>query len=95
MDGLTLAGRIALVTGGAGGIGSAIVRDLAVLGATVAVCDVNVDGARTVAAQLLMHKRQIESFVSAPRSPPRQMGHPEFWLVEPGFRPAEPAIYFV
>ena len=52
MDGLTLAGRIALVTGGAGGIGSAIVRDLADLGATVAVCDVNVDGARTVAASV-------------------------------------------
>ena len=49
---LSLRGRRAVVTGGAGGIGSAICRDLATLGAEVAVCDLNEDGAREVAASL-------------------------------------------
>lgn len=51
MDGLTLEGRIALVTGGAGGIGSRIVEDLCDLGATVAVCDINEQGAAEVAGR--------------------------------------------
>lgn len=50
MDGLTLDGRIALVTGGAGGIGAHVVADLASLGATVAVCDINEAQAKAVAA---------------------------------------------
>ena len=41
-----------MVTGGAGGIGSAICQDLAGLGARVAVCDVNEQGAHAVAAAL-------------------------------------------
>jgi len=49
MDGLTLDGRVALVTGGAGGIGAQACADLASLGATVAVCDINEDQAKTVA----------------------------------------------
>lgn len=52
MEGLTLEGRTALVTGGAGGIGSAICRDLASLGARVAVCDVNEKGADEVASSI-------------------------------------------
>lgn len=51
MDGLTLEGRVALVTGGAGGIGARIVEDLASLGAVVAVCDINEAGAAEVAAR--------------------------------------------
>lgn len=50
MEGMTLAGRTALVTGGAGGIGSAICRDLTSLGARVLVCDINVKGAAAVAS---------------------------------------------
>jgi 2-hydroxycyclohexanecarboxyl-CoA dehydrogenase len=50
MEGFTLEGKVALVTGGAGGIGQEIVRDLSALGATVAVCDVNETGAKDVAA---------------------------------------------
>ncbi len=49
MDGLTLEGRVALVTGGAGGIGSQIVADLASMGAQVAVCDIRADSAKAVA----------------------------------------------
>src|SRR5579871_2661286 len=49
---MRLEGKIALVTGGASGIGAATVRRLAAEGARVAVCDVNEDGARAVAAEL-------------------------------------------
>jgi 2-hydroxycyclohexanecarboxyl-CoA dehydrogenase len=52
VEGLTLAGRTAVVTGGAGGMGSAISRDLASLGARVVVADINADGAAKVAADL-------------------------------------------
>jgi 2-hydroxycyclohexanecarboxyl-CoA dehydrogenase len=52
MEGMTLAGRKALVTGGAGGMGSAICRDLTSLGARVLVCDINVKGAVAVASEV-------------------------------------------
>jgi 2-hydroxycyclohexanecarboxyl-CoA dehydrogenase len=52
MDGLSLDGRTALVTGGAGALGSAICRDLAGLGAHVVVADVDIVGAKDVAAGL-------------------------------------------
>ena len=39
MDGLSLDGRTAVVTGGAGALGAAICRDLAGLGAHVVVAD--------------------------------------------------------
>jgi NAD(P)-dependent dehydrogenase (short-subunit alcohol dehydrogenase family) len=46
------AGKIALVTGAAQGIGAAISRSLASRGAVIVVTDVNEDGAREVARQL-------------------------------------------
>jgi 2-hydroxycyclohexanecarboxyl-CoA dehydrogenase len=52
MDGLTLEGRTALVTGGAGGLGSAISRQLAALGARVVILDLNIEGAKSIAADL-------------------------------------------
>ena len=48
---MRLEGRIALVTGGASGIGAATVRRLAAEGARVAVADVDVAGARDVAGE--------------------------------------------
>jgi len=52
LDGFSLQGRVALVTGGAGGIGSAICRDLAAMGARVVVADVEEAGAASVARTL-------------------------------------------
>lgn len=52
MEGVTLEGRTALVTGGAGGLGSQICRDLASIGARVLVADLNVEGAEKVASEL-------------------------------------------
>src|SRR5581483_6138508 len=45
-------GRTALVTGGAGGIGSATVRRLAAEGARVAVADLDEEGARAIAGEV-------------------------------------------
>src|SRR5215207_2601725 len=47
-----LAGEIALVTGGAGGFGSAVARSLASGGACVVACDLDEEGAREVADSL-------------------------------------------
>lgn len=44
--------RVALVTGGAGGIGAAICRALAHAGHSVAVADIAADGAKTVADEI-------------------------------------------
>src|SRR5215212_267906 len=47
-----LAGKVAFVTGGAGGIGSAVARSLASRGACVVVCDLDEESAREVADDL-------------------------------------------
>lgn len=49
---MTLNGKVALVTGGASGIGAASARALASAGAEVFLGDLNLDGARAAAAEL-------------------------------------------
>jgi 2-hydroxycyclohexanecarboxyl-CoA dehydrogenase len=49
---MRLESKTALVTGGAGGIGTAIARRLAADGARVVVADLNEDGARSVASEI-------------------------------------------
>jgi 2-hydroxycyclohexanecarboxyl-CoA dehydrogenase len=49
---MRLEGRTAVVTGGASGIGAATCRRLAAEGARVAVCDINIELAREVAASI-------------------------------------------
>jgi NAD(P)-dependent dehydrogenase (short-subunit alcohol dehydrogenase family) len=49
---ITLDGKVAIVTGAAGGIGSVYARALAEAGASVVVADLHEDGAKKVAGQL-------------------------------------------
>src|SRR4051812_44223104 len=49
---MRLEGQTALVTGGASGIGAATVRRLVAEGARVAACDIALEGARTLAAEV-------------------------------------------
>ncbi|HEX7761829.1 MAG TPA: SDR family oxidoreductase [Caulobacteraceae bacterium] len=50
--GVRAAGKKAFITGGAGGLGSAMARKLAAEGAQVALADINLDGAKAVAAEI-------------------------------------------
>jgi len=49
---MQIQGQAALVTGGGSGLGEATARELARLGAKVAILDVNVEGAQKVAAEI-------------------------------------------
>jgi NAD(P)-dependent dehydrogenase (short-subunit alcohol dehydrogenase family) len=51
-DAISLAGRVAIVTGGGGGIGSATARLMHARGARVAVADIDLERAQAVAAAL-------------------------------------------
>jgi NAD(P)-dependent dehydrogenase (short-subunit alcohol dehydrogenase family) len=55
-------GRVAIVTGAAQGNGEAIAKGLAAQGAVVAVCDMQADAARRVAAEILAAGGQAASF---------------------------------
>ena len=58
----SLAGKTALLAGGAGGIGRALTVGLCGAGAQTAVCDVNVDRAREIAAVMIPIGHQAKAF---------------------------------
>ncbi|NJP94429.1 SDR family oxidoreductase [Nonomuraea sp. FMUSA5-5] len=63
MDGLRLDGRVAVVTGGAGAIGTAIATDLAALGAEVVTADVDLTNARQPALHVdLTSPASVQAF---------------------------------
>ncbi len=71
--------KVALVTGGAGGIGSATASRLAAEGARVAVCDLGLDAARELAADLgglglELDVRSDESIAAAVAATQDQLG---------------------
>jgi 3-oxoacyl-[acyl-carrier protein] reductase len=68
MDMLELTGQTAIVTGAATGIGEAIAERLSCAAATVAVADLDVDGARAVAARLGRNAFAIGTDVTDPAS---------------------------
>ena len=53
--------RVAVVTGGASGIGREVARALAERGAAVAVADINAEGAQSVAASLVQDGARTEA----------------------------------
>jgi 3-hydroxybutyrate dehydrogenase len=59
-DSSWLQGRSAMITGGASGIGAAIARRLAGLGAAVQIADLDLAGARAVAAEIRGEARQLD-----------------------------------
>ena len=73
---MRLEGRVALVTGGASGIGAATCRRLAAEGARVAVTDMNMEGARAIAEEVsgqpyelnVADEGQVRSAVAAAES---------------------------
>lgn len=76
---MRLEGKIALVTGGASGIGAATARRLAAEGARVAVGDLNEEGAREIAGELdglglLMDVTDVESVNTAVAEATEQLG---------------------
>jgi 2-hydroxycyclohexanecarboxyl-CoA dehydrogenase len=60
--------RVALVTGGGGGIGAAIARELTAAGCAVAVADLRLDAAEAVATELGARALAVDIDVTDPRS---------------------------
>jgi NAD(P)-dependent dehydrogenase (short-subunit alcohol dehydrogenase family) len=73
-DAIRLDGRVAIITGGAGGIGAATARLMAARGARLVIADINEDRAQSLAAELpdalalaldLEHQSSIKAMIAA------------------------------
>jgi NAD(P)-dependent dehydrogenase (short-subunit alcohol dehydrogenase family) len=65
-----LAGKVVLITGAAGGIGSAIARAVTAESATVLLCDINVEGAQRLADRLTREGRSAAAYALDISRPP-------------------------
>jgi len=92
---MKLDNRIAVVTGGAGGIGAALCRALAEKGAKVVVSDVNLDAAQVVASEIggmaiacdVSKESEIQRLVDETES---QLGDIDLFVSNAGFGVGEP-----
>jgi len=92
---MKLDNRIAVVTGGAGGIGAALCRALAEKGAKVVVSDVNLDAAQVVASEIggmaiacdVSRESEIQRLVDETES---QLGDIDLFVSNAGFGVGEP-----
>jgi NAD(P)-dependent dehydrogenase (short-subunit alcohol dehydrogenase family) len=87
--------KIAVVTGGAGGIGAALCRALVSNGARVVVSDLNLNAAQTVADSLGAHAIQCdvsqeESIVSLIKQVESDLGQIDLFFSNAGFGVGEP-----
>jgi NAD(P)-dependent dehydrogenase (short-subunit alcohol dehydrogenase family) len=65
-----LAGKVVLITGAAGGIGTAIARAVTAESATVVLCDINLEGARRLADRLTGEGRSAAAYALDISRPP-------------------------
>ena len=65
-----LAGKVVLITGAAGGIGSAIARAVTAESATALLCDINVEGARRLVDRLTREGRSAAAYALDISRPP-------------------------
>ena len=86
MDALPLAGRTALVTGAAAGIGAAISRELAGFGVIVVLADLDTDAAGKLAAELPAARALEVDLDDRRRSNAARMrpSRRTYWSVMPG-----------
>lgn len=100
---VSLEGRVAVVTGGARGIGFAIARRLAEAGANVLIGDLDVPGAEAGAAKLTQEfgKRAVgvalnvgeeDSITALAERAVTEFGHLDIWVNNAGIFPGSPTV---
>lgn len=102
VDLLSLQGRVAVVTGGAHGIGAAICRRLSEAGAAVLVADLDEGAANTIAAEIVDRGGQAEAILLDARDPTSldataevavtRFGRIDVWVNDAGVYPIKPAL---